>query len=99
MRRGPQPASGVGPENPEPGSEGITRWKAVAGSRPCRRGSLGGPITSRNSAIEPGQPWLTISGSAPGSGDRTCRKCTPVPSMVVANCGWALIRASVARQS
>jgi hypothetical protein len=37
------------------------------------RGSVSGPITSRNSTTEPGQPWLKISGTAPGSGDVICR--------------------------
>jgi hypothetical protein len=43
-------------------------------------------------AAEPGQPWLRMSGSGPGSGERTCRKRTLVPSMVVMNCRWELIR-------
>lgn len=59
--------SGVGPEKPNPGSEGTTRSNAIAGSRPCPRGSLSGPSTSRYSATEPGQPWLSTSGSASGS--------------------------------
>ena len=41
----------------------------------------------RNSTTEPGQPWVRISGSASGSGERTCRKCTFCPSMSVVNCG------------
>src|SRR5262249_787559 len=99
MRRGPQPTSGVGPDQPNPGREGITRSKAIPGSRPWRRGSLSGPITSRYSATEPGQPWLSTSGSGSGSGERTCKKCTLVPSMIVVNCGCSLIRLSHARQS
>src|SRR5215813_5178408 len=99
MRRGPQPTSGVGPDQPNPGREGITRSKAIPGSRPWRRGSLSGPITSRYSATEPGQPWLSTSGSGSGSGERTCKKCTLVPSMIVVNCGWSLIRLFHARQS
>ena len=56
-------------------------------------------MMSKNSRIEPGQPWVTISGRAFGSGERTWRKWTFWPSISVVNCGWALIRASVARQS
>ena len=42
-----------------------------------------GPMISRNSTTEPGQPWVTISGSAPGSGDGAWMKCTRVPSISV----------------
>ena len=70
MRRGCQPSSWVGPENAKPGSDGAITWKASAGSPPCARGSVSGPITSRNSTTEPGQPWLMSSGSASGSGER-----------------------------
>ncbi len=77
----------------------MTRSNASAGSPPCARGSVSGPMMSKNSRIEPGQPWVTISGRAFGSGERTCRKWTFWPSISVVNCGWALIRASVARQS
>jgi hypothetical protein len=36
---------------------------------------------------------------APGSGDRTWKKCTSAPSISVMNCGNWLSRASAARQS
>ena len=52
-----------------------------------------------NSTIEPGQPWVMISGSASGSGERTCRKWTFCPSIVVVNCGNSFSRASWPRQS
>jgi hypothetical protein len=52
-----------------------------------------------NSATDPGQPCVMISGSASGSAERTCRKCTFWPSMVVVNCGNSFSRASAARQS
>jgi hypothetical protein len=94
-----QPGSRVGPENPTPGRDGTTRWKASPGSPPCARGSVSGPIRSRYSTTVIGQPWVAMSGRASGSGDRTCRKWTFWPSMVVVNCGKALIRASCARQS
>ena len=86
-------------EKPWPGTEGATTWKASAGSPPCALGSVSGPMTSRNSATEPGQPWVRISGSASGCGDRTCRKWTCWPSIVVTNCGCSLRRASWTRQS
>ena len=34
-----------------------------------------------------GQPWVSTSGRAPSSGERTCRKWTRVPSIVVVNWG------------
>src|SRR5215212_5850646 len=46
-----------------------------------------------------GYPWLMISGSASGSGERTCRKWTFWPSMVVVNCAYSLSFASHWRQS
>ena len=50
------------PENPWPGSDGITRWKASASLPPCDVGSVSGPMIFSCSMIEPGQPWVTISG-------------------------------------
>jgi hypothetical protein len=99
MRRRFHPLSLVGPENPYPGSDGITTWKASAGSPPWARGSVSGPMMSRNSTMEPGHPWVMISGVASGSGERMCRKWMCCPSMVVVNCGTALILASYSRQS
>ncbi|HSK82045.1 MAG TPA: hypothetical protein VK902_01390, partial [Rubrobacter sp.] len=52
---------------------------------PWARGSVSGPMMLRNSTTELGYPWLMISGSAPGSEERTCRKWTFWPSMVVVN--------------
>ena len=94
-----QPVSLVGPENPYPGIDGITTSNASAASPPCETGSVSGPITSRNSATEPGHPWVRISGIALGSGERTCRKCTLVPSIVVVNWGNSFNTASCLRQS
>jgi hypothetical protein len=51
-----QPRSFSGAENANPGSEGMTRSKAIEGSAPCARGSVSGPIRSVNSMTEPGQP-------------------------------------------
>ena len=83
----PQPLWASGAEKANPGSEGMTRSKATAGSRPCARGSVSGPMMSRYSATEPGQPWVKISGTAPGSGDLTCRKWMSCPSISVTNWG------------
>ncbi len=74
MRARVQPVSCTGPENPNPGRAGMITWKASAGSPPCAPGSVSGPMTSRNSAIEPGQPWVSSSGTASGAAERTCRK-------------------------
>ena len=54
---------------------------------------------SVNSTIEPGQPWVMISGVASGSGERTWAKCTFAPSMVVVYCGHSFNRFSALRQS
>ena len=43
MRPVVQPVSRTGVEKPKPGMQGITRWKASAGSPPCARGSVSGP--------------------------------------------------------
>jgi hypothetical protein len=45
-------------ENPNPGTEGTTTSKASSGEPPKREGSVSGPIASRNSKTEPGQPWV-----------------------------------------
>ncbi len=82
-----QSRSWVGPENPNPGIDGITRWNASRGSAWWDAGSVSGPMMSRNSATEPGQPCVRMSGSAPGSADLTCRKWMFWPSIVVVNWG------------
>lgn len=50
-------------EKPNPGSEGTTTSKASSGDPPWLAGSAKGPIASRNSITEPGQPWVKIRGS------------------------------------
>ena len=42
---------------------------------------------------------VRISGVACGSGERTCRKCTWVPSIVVVNCENSFSTAACLRQS
>ena len=71
----------------------------VGGVAAVRRGSDSGSMRSRYSTTVMGQPWVAMIGRAPGSGDRTWRKWTVSPSIVVVNWGYALIRASCARQS
>ena len=56
-------------------------------------------MMSRNSTTEPGQPCVMISGIASGSAERTCRKCTRAPSIVVTNWPNPFSRASCTRQS
>jgi pimeloyl-ACP methyl ester carboxylesterase len=79
--------------------DGHTTWKASAARPPCATGSASGPTTSRNSTTEPGQPCVTISPSASGSGERACRKWMPKPSISVRNWPIASSRASARRQS
>ena len=43
-------------EKPKPGTDGTTTSKASSGEPPKRAGSVSGPIASRNSKTEPGQP-------------------------------------------
>ena len=52
-----------------------------------------------NSTTEPGQPWVITSGSASGSGERTCMKCTRCSWIVVVNCGKPFSWRSCTRQS
>ena len=62
MRTGSHPVVVGLPENPWPGSEGITTWKASASVPPCAVGSVSGSMIFSCSMIEPGQPCVTISG-------------------------------------
>ncbi len=56
-------------------------------------------MIGRKSTTVPGQLCVSTSGVTSGSGERTCRKCTFCPSIVVVYCGYALSLASQARQS
>jgi hypothetical protein len=56
-------------------------------------------MVSSSSMIEPGQPWVMISGSAFSCCDLTWMKWISTPSISVVNCGSALSCASVLRQS
>jgi hypothetical protein len=88
---------GAGPdadvvEKPKPGSEGLTRWTASPGSPPCAAGSVRGPMRCGNSRNDPGHPWVTSSGTAPGSAEGTWAKWITWPSMTVMNCGTSFSR-------
>ena len=52
-----------------------------------------------SSMIEPGQPWVMISGNAFSWGDLTWMKWMSTPSISVVNWGRALSVASSVRQS
>ena len=99
MRSTPQPVVVGLPEKPKPGSDGQTTWNASAASPPCAVGSVSGSITLWNSTIEPGQPWVMISGMASGCGERTWMKWMSSPSIAVVNCAKRLSGASRLRQS
>ena len=62
MRMGSQPVSVGFPENPWPGKDGITRWKASAALAPCSVGLVSGSMILSCSIVEPGHPCVTMSG-------------------------------------
>ena len=99
MRTGSQPVSVGFPENPWPGSDGITRWKASDAFAPCAVGSVSGPMIFSCSIVEPGHPWVTMSGNASSWAERTWMKWMSTPSISVMKCGRAANRRSNARQS
>jgi hypothetical protein len=99
VRMGSQPVVVGLAENPCPGSDGITRWKASDGLPPWVVGSVRGPMSLSCSMIEPGQPWVTISGRASWWGERRWRKWSSRPSISVRNWGRVLRVASTVRQS
>ncbi len=66
---------------------------------PWAVGSVSGPMAFMSSRIEPGQPWVMISGMAFGLRERTCTNWMSSPSMRVTNIGKAFSFASTFRQS
>ena len=94
MRAGSQPVVVGLAENPWPGSEGITRWKASAALAPCAVGSVSGSMIFSCSMIEPGHPCVTISGSASSCWERTWMKWMSSPSISVMKFGSAFSFAS-----
>ena len=99
MRMGSQPVSVGLPENPWPGSDGITRWKASDALAPCAVGSVSGSMIFSCSIVEPGHPWVTMSGNASSCAERTWMKWMSTPSISVTKCGRAAKRSSNVRQS
>jgi len=77
----------------------MTTSKASRAWPPCATGSVNNGTSGSSSAKVLGQPWVSTSGSGSGSRARTCTKWIGNPSTVVMNCGYALSRASTARQS
>ena len=99
MRAGSQPVVVGLAEKPWPGSDGMTRWNASSAAAPCAVGSVSGSMIFSCSMIEPGQPCVTMSGSAPSCWERTWMKWMSNPSISVMKCGRALSFASHVRQS
>ena len=99
MRSNPQPSSVGREEKPKPGRDGITTSKASSALPPCAVGSVSGPMILICSKTEPGHPCEMISGSAFSCRERTWKKWTSTPSMVVLNCGQAFSCSSAFRQS
>jgi hypothetical protein len=60
---------------------------------------MSGPTTPSISMIEPGQPWVMISGKAFSWGERRWRKWMSRPSISVRNWGRAFSLASTRRKS
>jgi len=79
------PGAAGDPEKPWPGMEGITTSNATDESPPCALGSVSGPMRSRSSTNDPGQPWISMSGTAFGSEERTAarirKRYRPVPHL------------------
>ena len=73
--------------------------KASAALPPWAVGSVNGPMTFSCSMIEPGQPWVMITGSALACRERTWMKWMSTPSISVTKFGSAFSRASQGRQS
>ena len=99
MRDTVHPVSVGLPENPNPGGDGATTSNESAASPPNETGSVSGPISFRNSTIEPGHPCVSISGIAPGFLDLTWMKWMSSPSISVRNWGKRLSLDSRRRQS
>jgi len=55
--------------------------ESVGGIAAVRCGFARASITFWNSTTEPGQPWVSKIGNAPGCAERLCRKWIPTPSM------------------
>src|SRR5215831_4223088 len=83
-----RPSAGGGPEKPKPGSDGATTVNASPGAPPCAPGSVSSGTSSRYSQNEPGQPWVSSSGSGAGPRPRWCTRwiaCPPTTARACAN--------------
>ena len=84
---GPSRSSVGFPEKPWPGRDGMTRWNASAALASCAVGSVSGSMSFSCSTVEPGQPCVTIRGSASSCFERTWMKWMSTPSISVMKCG------------
>jgi predicted dehydrogenase len=71
VRSGPQPVVVGLAENPKPGKEGITTWKASDALALCAVGLISGSMIFSCSITEPGHPCVTMSGNAFSCFERT----------------------------
>ena len=99
MRTGSQPVLVGLPENPYPGIDGITTWKASSALAPCAVGSVSGPMSFSCSMIEPGQPWQTTIGRAFSCLRTDVDEVDVEPVDLGDEFGTAFSRASLLRQS
>ncbi len=100
MRCGSQPVVVGFAEKPWPGSDGITTSNASDAVPPDAVGLVSGSMIFNCSMIEPGQPWVMITGNAFGclradvdEVNVHARRCS------VRNCGKAFSLDSTLRQS
>jgi hypothetical protein len=73
--------------------------EGVLRARACAVGLVSGSMIFSCSRIEPGHPWVTISGSASSCWERTWMKWMSSPSTSVMKFGRAFSFASHLRQS
>jgi hypothetical protein len=98
IRATSQPGSEVGPENPNPGSEGATTEKASAASPPWARGSASRPMTSWSSTTA-GPAVECQQGHGVGLGQAGMDEVDPLAIDGGGELGCRLSLASHARQS
>lgn len=72
--------------------------KGVLGAAPWAVGLLSGPMTFKNSRMEPGQPWVKMIGKASAWRERTWMNCMSSPSISVMYIGRELSVSSMLRQ-
>ena len=79
-RRRPTRARAARRRTRSPAARARPRRRRRPGRRRARRDRSAGRSRSRNSTIEPGQPWTSSSGIGDGPAPRTCQKCRSTPS-------------------